>query len=301
MANLDSILKLRPWFSDYDVRNTVFHRGDTLFFPKNHRSPFYSTDAQGFRHTPFGRETLMVSDIVRRERYGIVIGGSRVFGYGFERNEQAIPALLSGHFGFPFANVALPHGSTRNLSSLLFAYLMRAPHPPTAVILITSGDFTNFCYSAMADSIFGSPNPKLLPLVFAEQGGVPNPAASLQAMLNFSTLWTRSIAYLCRNHQVPLVQYHDTSFFEKRAPDRRDIDCALGTPSKPAEARWFDTHKAYVSQYFDRREAIARNLGIPLVGEGRVNDLTFIDEFHYDEAGAEVVANDIARTLQTLL
>lgn len=301
MANLDSIIQLRPSFADYQLRNTVFHRGDTLFFCRNHRSPHYSTDAQGFRHTVLGGETLGVDEIVERERYGLVLGGSRAFGYGLERNEHAIPSLLSEHFGFPFANISLPQASSRNLSSLLFANLLRAPSRPSAVVLISSGDFSNFCYSAMSDSIFGSPNPKLLPLVFAEQGGVPASADSVQAMLNFTSLWTRAIASMCRTHQVPLIQYHDTTFFEKTVPDQHDIDCALGTPSNPAEARWFINHKAFATHYYDRRETLARKLGLPLVGAGRAHDLGFIDEIHYDEAGAEAVANDIASTLQTLL
>ena len=301
MANYETITRLRPSFSDYKVGKDVFHRGDTLFFPRHHRSPFFSTDGQGFRHTISGQETLTVAQILQRERYGLVIGGSRVFGFGLDHNQRTIPSLFSEQFGFPFANVSLPHASTRNIASLLLAYFTRAPRLPAAVVLITSGDFTNFCYSSIADPVFGSPNPKMLRMVLEEKGGIPDAAASLPALLAFTTLWTRSIAQLCRSRQVPLVLFHDTSFFEKRTPDAWDVECELGTAFVPADARWHATHKAFVGQYLDRREAIARKLEIPLVGEGRVNDLTFIDEFHYDEPGAEAVANDIALTLQTLL
>ena len=153
----------------------------------------------------------------------------------------------------------------------------------------------------MADPVFGSPNPKLLPLVVRERGGMPAAEPSVAAMLAFTSLWMRSIAMLCRSHNIPLVLFNDTTFFEKRQPSAREIECDLGVAHHPVDARWHRSHKAFVNQFYDRREAVAAQLDVPLVGTGRTNDLGFIDEFHYDEDGARAISDDLAATFEQLL
>jgi hypothetical protein len=301
MANYQTIMRLRPYFREFELQRRLIFRGDVLFFPPNYRSETFSTDARGFRHTSFAGEDLTVADILQRERYGLVLGGSRAFGIGIAGNENTMPSILSERFGFPFANVTLPQGNSRNLSSLLYAFVSRAPKPPAAVVHFSSGDLTGHSYSSMADPVFGSPNPKLVPIIAKERGGLPAPEHSVQPMLAFTSLWTKSIALMCRSQGVPMVLANDSSFFEKRKPSARDRECELGKPTFPADKRWFDGHKAFAGQYYERRAALAEGLGIPLAGPGASNDLGFIDEFHFDEEGTRALTDDIAGALEPLL
>lgn len=300
MANYETILRHRPYFKEFVLQQRLIHRGDVIIFPPNHRSASFSTDGRGFRHTQFEGEDLSVAAICQRERYGLVLGGSRTFALGVAGNENTMSSLLSARFGFPFANVALPQGNSRNLSSLLFAYMCRSPNQPAAVVHCNSGDLTGYNYSGMADPVFGSPNPKQVPLV-AKERKAPPPEQFLPAMLAFSTLWTQSIALLCAGRKVPFVLTNDSSFFEKRKPSARDIECDLGVPHHPGDKRWFEGHKASAQQFFERRQALAERLEFPLAGPGSSNDLGFIDEFHFDEDGTRAITDDVAVALGPLL
>jgi hypothetical protein len=301
MANYQIIMQQRPSYREFMFHKKLMHRGDVLFFPPNLREQSFSTDARGFRHTQVGPETLSVADIVKRERYGIVLGTSRVFGIGLEGNENTLPSLLSQRFGFPFANIALPQGSSRNLSSLLFAILARAPHRPSAVIHFSTGDLTGLNYTSYVDPVFGSPNPKQLRTVEEERQGVRPAKMPIDTMLAFTSLWTQFIAQICRPQSIPLVLADDSTFFEKRQPSARDRQFELGTPYLPFEAGWFRGHKAAAGRFYARRKEIADRLGVPLAGPGPSNNLTFIDEFHYDEDGVRALTEDLAGALEPLL
>jgi hypothetical protein len=244
---------------------------------------------------------LAVRDCVQRDRYGLVLGPSNVYGFGLAGNENTIPSLLAEHLGFPFGNVGLPEGSTRNLHSLLTAMLVRAPRPPAAVLLLTGGDFTNFCYTTVADPVFGSPNLKQGALVLEERGGKWPPQPQIKALLAFTTLWIGAIAEQCRKRRIPLVLGEDVTFFEKRAPSEYDTKAELGRPLNAAQARQFDTHKKHVRDYHARRQAIAKKLGVPLPGPGFGNDISYVDEFHYDREGTRALSMDFARSIDLLL
>ena len=160
MANYQNIVRLRPEVREFIRNRRWVHRGDVIAYGANIRCNSFSTDGAGFRHTVFEGETLSVSDCLRRERYGIVLGPSNVYGFGLAGNENTMPSLLAGRFGLPFANVSLPEGNSRNLCSMLVAFLARAPRPPAVVLHLSGGDFTSFCYSSIADPVFGPPNLK---------------------------------------------------------------------------------------------------------------------------------------------
>src|SRR5689334_7397675 len=117
MANFQTIMRLRPDYREFVRHRRLVHRGDTVVVAPNIRSEPFSTDAGGFRHSVFKRETLAAADVVNRDRYGLVLGSSHIFGLGLAGNENTLPSLLGEHFGFPFANISLPEGNSRNLSS----------------------------------------------------------------------------------------------------------------------------------------------------------------------------------------
>jgi hypothetical protein len=301
MANYQNIIRLRPEVRQFIRNRRWVHRGDTIFYGPNIRCDGFSTDGGGFRHSTFRGETLSVADCTHRDRYGLVLGPSSVYGFGLAGNENTMPSLLAEHFGFPFANIGLPEGNSRNLFALLLGLVARAPRPPSAVVHISGGDFTNFCYTAIADPMFGSPNLKQVGIVLEERGGRPAAERQMPALLAFTSLWIRTIADLCRGNKIPLVLADDTTFFEKARPNKIEKESELGKPFNAAQTQQFDTHKRFVADYHARRKTVAEKIAVPLAGPGITNKLGFIDEFHYDADGTRALVDDFANALEPLL
>lgn len=301
MANYQNIMRLRPEVRQFIRNRRWIHRGDVITYGRNISSEGFSTDAAGFRHSTFQGETLSVGDCLKRERYGLVLGPSSVYGFGLAGNENTMPSLLAERFGFPFANIGLPEGNSRNLYSLLLSFVARAKHRPAAVVHISGGDYTNFCYTSIADPVFGSPNLKQIEMVLKERGGRPPAERQIDALLAFTSLWIRAVVELCRVMKIPLILADDTTFFEKRNPSALEIESELGKPFNPAQARQFETHKRFVEDYHGRRKKLAETLKVPLAGPGKTNDIGFIDEFHYDREGTRALCDDFAAALEPLL
>jgi hypothetical protein len=301
MANYQNILRLRPEVREFIRHRRWVHRGDVVVYGPRIRCESFSTDSAGFRHSTLGGETLSLFDCLQRDRYGLVLGPSSVYGFGLAGNENTMPSVLAERFGFPFANIGLPEGNSRNLFSMLLAVIARAPRPPAAVIHISGGDFTNFCYTSIADPVFGSPNLKQIETVLKERGGRPPAAQQIAPLLAFTALWIRSIGQLCRSRGIAFVLADDTTFFEKREPSDLERQCDLGTPFNAAQKVQFATHRSFAADYFARRKAVAEGLAVPLAGPGTTNAIGFIDEFHYDRDGTRALCDDFAAALEPLL
>ncbi len=302
MANYQTIMRLRPEVREFIRNRRWVHRGDVVAYGGNISGEHFSTDNMGFRHSVFGGETRSVADCVQSDRYGLVLGPSSVYGFGLAGNAHTMPSVLAERFGFPFGNLGLPEGNSRNLFGVLLAIIARAPKPPAAVVHISGGDFTNFCYTGFGDAVFGSPNLRQIAMALEERGGRPPPVASqIQPLLGFTTLWIRAIAELCRARGIPLVLGDDTTFFEKAEPSQIERDSELGKSFSPAQARQFATHCQFVEHYHSRRREVAEALGVPLAGPGKVNAIGFIDEFHYDREGTIALCDDFAAGLEPLL
>lgn len=301
MANYQNIMRLRPEIREFIRNRRWVHRGDVITYGPNIQSEAFSTDRMGFRHSSFSGETLSLMDTVRRDRYGLVLGPSSVYGFGLAGNENTMPSVLAERFGFPFANIGLPEGNSRNLFSILLAIIARAPNPPAAVVHISGGDFTNFCYTSIADPVFGSPNLRQIQMALKERGGRPPAERQIRALLSFTSLWIRAIVQLCRSRGIPLVLADDTTFFEKAEPSEIERESELGKPFNAAQERQFATHKQFVEAYHSRRRTLAEKLGVPLAGPGKTNSIGFIDEFHYDREGTRALCDDFAAGLEPLL
>jgi hypothetical protein len=301
MANYQNIVRLRPEVRDFIRNRRWVHRGDVIAYGPNVACESFSTDAMGFRHSSFRGETLSVFDCVQAERYGLVLGPSSVYGFGLAGNENTMPSLLAERLGFPFANAGMPEGNSRNLHSILMAIVTRAPKRPSAVLHISGGDFTNFCYTSVADPVFGSPNLKQMGIVLKERGGRPDTALQISALLAFTALWIRAIADLCRLLKIPFVLADDTTFFEKIEPNEIERQSSLGLASSPTQEQQFSTHRQYVGDYHERRRTVAERIGVPLAGPGKTNDIGFIDEFHYDHDGTRALCDDFAAAFDQIL
>lgn len=301
MANYQTIMRLRPEVREFIRNRRWVHRGNVVAYGPDIRCDSFSTDGAGFRHSRFGGETLSVADCTQRERYGLVLGPSSVYGFGLAGNENTMPSLLADRFGFPFANAGLPEGNSRNLFSFLLGVIARSPRPPAAVVHISGGDYTNFCYTSIADRTFGSPNLLQVDMALEERGGRPPAEQQMPALLAFTSIWIQAIAELCRARDIPLVLADDTTFFEKRQPSEIELRCELGKPFNKPQEKQFATHERFVEDYHSRRKALAGKLGVPLAGPGKTNAIGFIDEFHYDRDGTRSLCEDFAGALEPLL
>jgi hypothetical protein len=302
MANYETIMRLRPEVREFVRNRRWIHRGDVIAYGPNISCDAFSTDAAGFRHSVFNGERFSVRECAQRERYGLVLGPSSVYGFGLAGNENTMPSILAERFGFPFANIGLPEGNSRNLFAMLINFVARAPRRPSVVLHISGGDYTSFCYTSIADPVFGPPNLKQIPMVLKERGGKRPPAErQMPSLLAFTSMWIRAIAEVCRSARIPLVLADDTTFFEKREPNEIERESELGKPFNKAQERQFEVHKKFVDDYHSRRKFVAEKLGIPLVGPGRSNDLGFIDEFHYDRDGTRALCDNFSKAIDAVL
>jgi hypothetical protein len=301
MANYQTIVRLRPEVREFIRNRRWVDRGEAIGYGPNTKCDGFSTDSAGFRHSTFKGETLAVADCLQRERYGLVLGSSHLYGFGLAGNENTIPSLLAERFGFPFGNVCMPEASSRNLYSLLNAFTARAEQPPTVVVLMSGGDFTSFCFTSISDPVFGSPNLKQIEAVLKERGGRAQAERQMPALLAFTSLWTRAIVQFCRTRRIPVLLGNDSTFFEKAQPSAIEIQSGLGTPSNPPQDAQFATHREYFPQFLARREKLAADLNVPLAGPGPTNSLSFVDEFHYDRDGTRALTEDYAVAIERLL
>jgi hypothetical protein len=301
VANYQAIVRLRPEVRDFIRNRRWVDRGEAIGYGPNTKCDGFSTDSAGFRHSTFKGETLAVADCLKRERYGLVLGSSHLYGFGLAGNENTIPSLLAERFGFPFGNVCMPEASSRNLYSLLNAFTARAEQPPTLVALMSGGDFTSFCFTSISDPVFGSPNLKQIEAALKERGGRAQAERQMPALLAFTSLWTRAIVQFCRTRRIPVLLGNDSTFFEKAQPSAIEIQSGLGVPSNPSQDAQFATHREYFPQFLARREKLAADLNVPLAGPGPTNSLSFVDEFHYDRAGTRALTEDYAVAIERLL
>lgn len=300
MADYAKIVRRRPEVREFIRHRRWVHRGEALAYGPNFAGDGFSTDAVGFRQTTFRGRTLSTSDAAASERFGLVLGASNIYGFGCAGNENTMPSLLAAKFGFPFANIGLPEGNSRNLFTILLR-MIRSRRRPAVVIHLSGGDFTGFCYSGIADPAFGFPNLYQVGQSVAERGGRPPIVQQAKNLYAFSALWSSTIADLCRAARVPLLFGDDTTFFEKAGRSDYDVDCKLGIASSPDQQVQFDVHHAHGNGFYLNRERLADKMGIPIAGLGRHNDIGFIDEFHYDANGTGDLTEEIAKGLEPLL
>ena len=302
MANYEAIMRHYPEVREFVRNRRWVHRGDVLFYGANTKGQHFSTDSAGFRHSVFQGRKIGTRSLRDFPRYGVVMGPSNVYGFGLAGNENTMPSVLAEQFGFPFLNIGLPEGNSRNLFSILLALVARAQHKPAVVLHLSGGDFTSFCYTSIADPIFGPPNLKQVPLVLKERGGKrPEAGAQMKPLLAFTTLWLRAIGQFCQQMKIPLVMGEDVTFFEKAGPNVIEAECELGKPFSKAQGLQFETHKQFVRAYHDRRQAVAKSLGVPLPGPSFGNDIGFVDEFHYNKQGTRDLCDHFGRAIESVL
>ncbi|HET9811971.1 MAG TPA: hypothetical protein VFP53_09820 [Sphingomicrobium sp.] len=300
MADYQKIIAARPEVGEFiRARRAIRYRGEAMSYAPNLKCDSFSTDGSGFRHSVLRGESLSVAESRRSRRYGLVLGASNSFGFGLAGNENTMSSLLGERFGFPFANVSMPGANSRNLHSLLMAFLSGIR--PAVVVHSSGGDLSTFCESSLADPVFGSPNRAQLKTVVKQASQRANAEADLPKFLAFTTLWTSAIVNLCRAHAIPIVLVQQGTFFEKRNPSRLEQHFRLGEPILSSHARQFENHKKFNQPFSAARKSVSDRLGIPLAGVGLSESLTFIDEFHCDYDGTRLLTNAVGDVIEPMI
>ena len=302
MANYPKIIERRPEVADFiRLRTALRYRGEVMAYPANMSCNSFSTDGAGYRHSLFKGDNHSVSDTLGRQKYGLLLGASNNFGFGLAGNENTMASMLGERLGFPVANIAMPGANSRNLSSLLIAFLARASTPPAIVVHSSGGDLAGFCESSLADAVFGSPNRGQVRGPLKEVSVEADPAPQLSAFLRFTALWTTSIANLCRAYRIPLVLIHQSTFFDKTQPAPSAPDFGLGEPFRDIQEKQFGNFKRFSRDFYTHRKSVAEGLEAPLAGWGLTDRLTFIDEFHLDYEGMQVLTQAVGDAAEPLL
>ena len=301
MADYQKIAEHHPAARQYMRKDMWVHRGEVVTYRPNVECEAFSTDAAGYRHSVFGGKRMSVADCIQAGRYGLVLGASNLYGFGLDGNERTLPSLLAGHFGFPFGNVCLPEANSRNLFSILQGVAARVSAAPAVVVLLTGTDFSNFCYTGIADAVFGSPNLKQRKEALEERGGRPSPERGFQLLLSFSALWTTAAANLCRRHGIPLIIGKAATFFDRSEPSEIERECKLGEATSPGQEQFFETYQRFIADFRSRRDDLAEQLGVPTAGPGPGTEVGFIDEFHYDAEGTKSICGDFAAAIEAAL
>lgn len=301
MADYRKIARHHPEVRDYIRLRKWVYRGETVSYGPNIESETLSTDRTGYRNSVWKGRRHTLADCIESGRYGLVMGPSNVYGFGVPSDAHTIPSRVGEMLGVPFANIGLPEGHTRNLFAILLNLCTRAKHKPSAVLLLSGGDFTGWAYSGIADPVFGPPNILQLKHAAAELNGRTDPVASLQPMLAASRLWTVAIAQLCRSQNIALVFGNDTTFFEKRERDAYDLDCRLGEAGGAGQKLQFEIHRKLGGRFYAQRAQLSERLDVPLAGPGPSNQIGFVDEFHYDAAGTDALCAAFAPAIEAAL
>lgn len=289
MANYRAIVRHFPAAQDYLQQRKWIRRGDVLAYTPGLRSKSFSTDAFGFRHTSFEGRDVGLGQIDAYPKVGLVLGSSHLFGFGLAGNDETLPSRLSALLGYPVFGIAYPEADTRTLSATLLRLLRQFPGRIAAIVLLTGGDFTRYCYTQTADQLFGPP---LLPVAAAETHA--DAQRHFADLLHFTGLWSSLCVALAAQTGARFFLGDDSTFFEKSEADATEIACSLGDPRSDKQAKRFTCHRQHAGAFGMERRRLADKLSVPLIRYPEPSVLRFVDEYHYRAESQRLIAERLA-------
>ena len=304
MANYRAIVRNFPGAPDYLRYATKWvRRGDVFAYRPLISTSSFSTDTFGVRHTHFEGRDIGLADIPNFARVGLVLGSSHVFGFGLKSNSETLPSCLSERLGYPLLGIAFPEADTRTLHTAFVRLAQQFGGKIQRVFLITGGDFTRFCYTGLADPLFGPPLLPLepegstsdaLPSESPETGGEQRQFTNL---LQFSLFWTQRFILLARQSQIPLTLVDDITFFEKSAPDHLEQICQLGMSEIPSQRKRFEIHERHKDAFQAERRKFVSNRGLPFAQFPEPDSILYIDEYHYRAETQRLLAQTLVEQI----
>jgi hypothetical protein len=290
MANYRTLVRYFPAAQDYLQQRKWVRRGDVLAYAPGARTPSFSTDDFGFRHTRFKDRDIGIANIEDYERIGFVLGSSHIFGFALGHNGETLPSRLSERFGYPVFGIAYPEADTRTLHATLLRLLRQFAGRTEHVILITGGDFTRYCYVEAADPLFGPP---ILP-VDARFRPAADTEAEFVNFLPFTSFWTKACGELAEQAGVGFCLGDDITFFEKSTPDATEQACELGVARGEVQQKRFSAHRRHVEASLAARRQVAEACRFKLIRYPEADELLFIDEYHYRAESQGLIAERLA-------
>ena len=294
MANYFAIADRFPAARTYLKHRRWLRRGDVLAYAPDQRTACFSTDAMGFRHTRFRGADYGIAAADGGSPYGVVLGSSHIFGFALAEDGETLPSQLSALVGMPFLNISFPEADTRTLHATLLRIFRSAARRPSFVVFFNGGDLTRYCYTGLADPLFGPPGPetKVRPGEAAADGD-----EAFQRLVYFSRFWAVQMARLAAREKTPFCFAMDSTFFEKSAPSESEAACELGVAKNDAQAKRFAIHRKRVMEFSGMRIALARELNLSPPWFYGFDEVSFIDEFHFQAASLGLLAEKIAAQL----
>jgi hypothetical protein len=294
MANYFAIADRFPAARIYLKHRRWVRRGDVTAYAPDQRTPCFSTDAMGFRHTRWRGAQYGIGAADNGSPYGVVLGSSHIFGFGLEDDSGTLPSQLSDLVGFPCLNISYPEADSRSLHATLLRIVQGAPRRPALIVFFNGGDLTRYCYTGLADPLFGSPAP---------EGAKTQPSAldsddAFRRLAFFSRFWAIQSARLAKRSDVPFCFAMDSTFFEKSVPTDTEAACELGVAKSPSQTRRFAIHRQRVMEFSRLRIEFAGELNLPPPWFYGFDDVAFIDEFHFQPQSLRLIAERIAEQFQ---
>jgi hypothetical protein len=265
-------------------------RGDVLAYAPDQRTPCFSTDRVGFRHTRYRGADYGIAAADSGAPYAIVLGSSHIFGFALAEDGETLPSQLSALLDVPCLNISFPEADSRTLHAMLLRILRSAPRRPSFVVFFNGGDLTRYGYTGLSDPLFGPPGPETK----APAAAAPDGEDAFQRLCYFSRFWAAQMSALAAQANVPFCFAMDSTFFEKSAPTEGERQCELGVPKNEAQQRRFAIHRKRVMEFSRMRIEFAGELKLAPPWFYGFDDVAFIDEFHFQAASLGLIAEKIA-------
>ena len=294
MANYREIVRRFPAARHYVRHRRWAKRGDVTAYAPNCEGGAFSTDRFGFRRGELNGAPYDLSAAFSGAPFGLVLGSSHVFGFGLDGNARSIPSRLSSLLGFACLNVSFPEADLRTLHAAATRITAHAPRPPAFICCFVGGTFTRYCYTRRCDALFGAPDFRSYHGAQPLAGSAAE-AAAFSDLVDYGRFWLDQLNAFAEAQGCPLLIPAEFTAFEKRTLNGTETACELTVPIDAVQRGRFDTHrlrfrpfKAALTEWMDGRVLLA---------DMDPDALSFIDEFHYTQGAAELMAGSLAARL----
>jgi len=292
MADYKKITEAHPAVIPY-LRARIWSRnGNTLTYRPENNTKAFSTDGLGFRHSKFKGENITVHRSLGGTLFSAVMGSSHVFGFGLPGNEHTSASRFSEKFNHAVLNISLPEANTNDLHGCLRSHVNLTDLQN--LIFFPGGSFTRFCYTGLCSPLDGPPALHMMKNVGHSYTGTPDTPAMIDNLIHYQKRHIKRIAETCANADVAFYVVDEMTFFEKETPTEIEVNGDLGMAPQPQGTERFDRHKKYIGKYRKDLFDDLRTNDIKVLDFGSIEDITFIDEFHYDSPSTQVIVERLS-------
>ncbi len=294
MANYQKIAEDYPAVPIYLRARIWGRRAETLIYRPNNSTRAFATDGLGFRHSAFEGDAYQVGRSVGTDKFSLVLGSSHIFGFGLPGNEHTIPSRFAEKLGHPVLNMSLPEANSGDFLTFIKYYL--EGKKPQHVIMFPGGSFTRFCYTGLCSPMDGPP-PVHGTSPMQSLNSLTDTPEMFEHLLRYQKRCALKLAELYGQLGSSFYVVNEGTFFEKAKPSEIEVKNGLGTAAQEQGNRRFERHREHIGPYRERLFPELRNAGIKVLDFGSVDDINFIDEFHYDSPSIQMIVDRLVPQL----